>query len=177
MIKQLRRRQLTPVQPFFAQGPAAFDRAELQTVLADLARDLDERADKVRRAAASETNVPPYNRRFSGRLDELFELRTRLKDDHAGVISGVHGLGGIGKTELAFTFAHAFAAEYPGGRFLVPCEGQCSLRQAVLRLGDRFRDQISDEQRKTVESYFAAIAACLQQRVARTAASCWCWTT
>jgi hypothetical protein len=113
VIKQLRRRQLTQVQPFFAQGPAAFDRAELQTVLANLARDLDQRIDKVRRAAASETNVPPYNRRFSGRLDELFELRTRLQDDHAGVISGMHGLGGIGKTELAFTFAHAFAAEYP----------------------------------------------------------------
>jgi len=70
------------------------------------------------------------------------------------------------KTELAFTLAHAFAAEYPGGRFLIPCEGQSSLRQAVLRLGDRFRDQISDEQRMTVESYFAAIAVCLQQRVA-----------
>ncbi len=166
VIKQLRRRQLTPVQPFFAQGPAAFARAELQTVLAGLARDLDQRIEKVRRAAASETNVPPYNRRFSGRLDELFELRTRLQDDRAGVISGVHGLSGIGKTELAFTLAHAFAAEYPGGRFLIPCDGQSSLRQAVLRLGDRFRDQISDEQRMTVESYFAAIAVCLQQRVA-----------
>jgi tetratricopeptide (TPR) repeat protein len=166
VIKQLRRRQLTSVQPFFAQGPAAFDRAELQTVLADLAGDLDQRIDKVRRAAASETNVPPYNRRFSGRLDELFELRTRLQDDHAGVISGMHGLSGIGKTELAFTFAHAFAAEYSGGRFLIPCEGQSSLRHAVLRLGDRFRDQISDEQRMTIESYFATITVCLQQRVA-----------
>ncbi len=136
VIKRLRRRQLTAVQPFFAQGPAAFDRAELQTVLGNLARDLDQRIDKVRRAAASETNVPPYNRRFSGRLDELFELRTRLQDDHAGVISGVHGLSGIGKTELAFTLAHAFAAEYPGGRFHIPCEGQSSLRQAVLRLGE-----------------------------------------
>jgi hypothetical protein len=27
-------------------------------------------------------------------------------------------LFGIGKTERAFTFARAFAAEYPGGRFL-----------------------------------------------------------
>ena len=33
-------------------------------------------------------------------------------------------------------------------------------------LGDLFRDQISDEERKTVETYFAAIAACLRQRLA-----------
>ena len=68
-----------------------------------------------------------------------------LKDDHAGVICGVHGLGGVGKTELANTYAHDFAGEYPGGRFLVHCEGKSSLRDAALCLGDLFRDRISDE--------------------------------
>ena len=81
-------------------------------------RLFDQRVQDVKRAAESATTVPLYNKEFSGRLDGLLALRDRLKDDRAGVISGVHSLGGIGKTELAFTYAHAFASAYPGGRFL-----------------------------------------------------------
>jgi len=74
-------------------------------VLKSLARDLDKRAKDVRSAAESENTVPPYNKQFSGRLDQLLDLRDSLKNNRAGVISGVHGLG---KSELAFTYAHAF---------------------------------------------------------------------
>ena len=44
------------------------------------------------------------------------DLRRQLVDNHTGVIAGIHGLGGIGKTELAFTYAPAYAGVYPGGR-------------------------------------------------------------
>ncbi len=140
-------------------------REDLRRVLAELAKDLDGRAELVRRAELSRSTVPPYNKRFCGRLDELLELRERLKDDRAGVVCGVQGLGGVGKTELAFTYAHAFASAYAGGRFLVPCEGKKTLREAALHLGDLFRDQIGDEERKTPDGYFAAIAACLRRRL------------
>jgi len=165
VVHQVSRRQINEVQPFYQAGVNALRQDNLRSVLEKLARDLDERVDAVRRAALSETTVPPYNRKFSGRLDELLDLRERLKDDRAGVISGIHGLGGVGKTELAFTFAHAFAGAYPGGRFLVHCEGKSSLREAALELGELFPDQISDEQRKSVDTYFAAIGACLRRRL------------
>ncbi len=165
MVKQLRRRQFNAVQPFYRTGLEALRQDDLRCVLAALARDLDERATQVHLAAESESDVPAYNRRFSGRLDELLDLRERLKDDRAGVITGVHGLGGIGKTELAFTYAHAFAGAYPGGRFLVHCEGKTSLRDAALILGNRFRDRISDEERKSPDRHFAAIYDCLRQRL------------
>ncbi len=58
-------------------------------MLQDLARDLDERAERVRAAAVSPNTVPPYNRRFSGRLDELLALRERLKDDQAGNLDDI----------------------------------------------------------------------------------------
>jgi hypothetical protein len=103
VVKQLRRRQFNAVQPFYQQGVDALRREDLRQVLNGLAHDLDQRAERVRQAAESPNTVPPYNKRFSGRLDELLALRERLKDDQAGVICGVHGLGGIGKTELAFT--------------------------------------------------------------------------
>jgi hypothetical protein len=166
VIHQIRsRRQITDVQPFYTSGLDALRRQDVAKVLEQLARDLDERAGRVKKAADSETTVPPYNKKFSGRLDELLALRDRLKDDRAGVISGIGGLGGIGKTELAFTYAHAFASAYPGGRFLVPCEGKTSLHEAVFRLGDFFRGQISDEERKRPDTYFAAISDCLRKRL------------
>src|SRR5208283_2392158 len=86
-----------------------------------------------------------------------------------GIISGVHGLGGIGKTELAFTYAHAFASAYPGGRFIISCENKSTLRDAVLGQSDflaLFRDRINDEERKQPETYFAAVIACLRERLA-----------
>jgi tetratricopeptide (TPR) repeat protein len=165
VVRELRRRQLNVVQPFYRQGVDAFRREDLHRVLADLAKDLDERVDLARRAALSRSTVPPYNKRFSGRLEELLDLRERLKDDRAGVVCGVHGLGGVGKTELAFTYAHAFASDYPGGRFLVPCEGKESMRAAALCLGDLFREQITEEERETPDGYFAAIAACVHRRL------------
>ncbi len=168
VVRQMRnRRQITAdfVLPFQQQGIDALRRDDLRCVLERLARDLDECSERVRLAADSLSTVPPYNKKFSGRLNELLDLRQRLKDDRAGVICGVHGLGGIGKTELAFTYAHAFASGYPGGRFLIPCDGKSCLRDAALHLGDLFRDQISDEERKTAESYFVAIKSSLRERL------------
>jgi tetratricopeptide (TPR) repeat protein len=170
VVKQVRRRQLLAAfaKPFADEGLDALRRDDLHRVLAALAQDLDRQAQRVADAANSESTVPPYNRKFSGRLDELLELRKRLTDDQAGVVCGVHGLGGIGKTELAFTYAHAFASAYPGGRFLIPCEGRTSLRDAVLCLGDfhEIRPRIADEERKTPEALFAAVARCLDERLA-----------
>jgi len=122
----------------------------------------------VRGAALSENTVPPYNRKFTGRLDELLQLREQLKDDRAGVVCGIHGLGGIGKSELAFTYAHAFAAAYPGGRFLVPCEFPENLREAVLILGEHheFHGRIADEERMSPQSHFKAVRRCLAERLA-----------
>ena len=172
LVRQFReRRQVLSdfVQPFADEGVAALRREDLRRELAKLARELDERAERVRRADASLSTVPTYNRKFTGRLDELHNLREQLfKDDCTGVIYGVHGLGGMGKSELAFAYAHAFASAYPGGRFLLRCEGKASVRDAVLGQSDftaLFRDQIGDEERKQPEVYFAAIAACLRERL------------
>jgi hypothetical protein len=171
VVKQLRRRDFskTQVQSFFDGGIEALRRADLRTVLETLAKDLDHNADLLRRADESLSTVPAYNAKFTGRLDELLHLREQLiKDDRTGIISGVHGLGGIGKTELAFTYAHAFGSAYPGGRFIIGCENKSTLRDAVLGQSDLlalFRDRIGDEERKQPETYFAAAIACLRERL------------
>jgi hypothetical protein len=57
--------------------------------------------------------VPPRNPRFTGRDGMLTELRRRL---HSGegtlVVQALHGLGGVGKTQLAIEYAYRFAADY-----------------------------------------------------------------
>ena len=175
VVKHLRRRQMTHNQPFcdvhsfYTEGVETLRRDDLRQVLSKLAQDLDHHAELLAKADASITTIPPYNRNFSGRLDELLQLREWLdKDDRTGVIHGVHGLGGIGKTELALTYAHGYASAYPGGRFLISCDGKSSLREAILTQHDftsLFTDRISDEQRKDPAEYYAAIMRQLGHRL------------
>ena len=159
---QIRQRQQLEVHQFYDEGLEALRREDLRKILENLAHDLDERARRVVEAEASPNTVPAYNRRFTGRLAELTRLRELLDDDRAGVVTGVHGLGGVGKTELAFTYAHAYASLYPGGRYLLPCEGRSSLREAALALDAEFRDQIANDERQTLDTHFAAIQRCLR---------------
>ncbi|HSB53690.1 MAG TPA: toll/interleukin-1 receptor domain-containing protein [Gemmatimonadales bacterium] len=58
-------------------------------------------------------NVPPRNPHFVGRTELLTELRQRLRSgEHTLVVQALHGLGGVGKTQLAIEYAHRFAADY-----------------------------------------------------------------
>lgn len=70
-------------------------------------------------------NLPP-ERLFVGRQADLSALRRRLTSSRITGIThrtSVYGLGGVGKTSLALAFAHAYAADYPGGIYWVRAEG------------------------------------------------------
>jgi tetratricopeptide (TPR) repeat protein len=61
------------------------------------------------------SNLPVRNRNFSGRGDLLERLHGALQEESAAAVvptGAVHGLGGVGKTELALEFAHRFASDY-----------------------------------------------------------------
>src|SRR5512144_1390649 len=58
-------------------------------------------------------NVPLRNPHFVGRTELLTQLRQRLRSgEHTLVVQALHGLGGVGKTQLAIEYAHRFAADY-----------------------------------------------------------------
>jgi tetratricopeptide (TPR) repeat protein len=85
------------------------------------------------------SNLPARNRNFSGRGELLENLHASLLAEAAAVVvptGAVHGLGGVGKTELALEFAHRFASDYDIA-WRVPAEQPTSVTAALARLARR----------------------------------------
>jgi tetratricopeptide (TPR) repeat protein len=60
-------------------------------------------------------DVPARNLHFTGRSELLQALRIHLAERATGAVvqaGAVHGLGGVGKTQLAVEYAHRYAADY-----------------------------------------------------------------
>ena len=62
-------------------------------------------------------NLPPCGAaHFVGRADAMSQLHEHLTGGAGRVcMSAIHGIGGIGKTELARQYAHTHLRDYPGG--------------------------------------------------------------
>nr|WP_244522483.1 FxSxx-COOH system tetratricopeptide repeat protein [Geodermatophilus africanus] len=56
--------------------------------------------------------LPARNPRFTGRNRELGQLRRRLTDPRAHTVQAIHGMAGVGKTELAVEYAYRYLHEY-----------------------------------------------------------------
>ncbi|HYS36957.1 MAG TPA: FxSxx-COOH system tetratricopeptide repeat protein [Pseudonocardiaceae bacterium] len=56
--------------------------------------------------------IPARPVRFTGRVDQLAQLRAALTGDKPAVVQAVHGMGGVGKSTLALEYAHHHAGDY-----------------------------------------------------------------
>ncbi len=170
-LRSIRRRQSLPdfCELFAQNGLNALREESLKTALDGLAKQISRQTERIAAGAKSESTVPAYNKNFTGRLEELRRLREWLTDDRTQVIYGISGLGGIGKSELSFTYAHAFAFAYPGGRFIIRCERHTSLKEAVLSESGflaYLASGISEEERMQPERHWAAVQRELHRRIA-----------
>src|SRR5262245_44653528 len=72
-------------------------------------------------AGAALHQLPPPTPDFTGREKEMADLRQHLR---AGVtISGVQGMGGVGKTALALKLADELKDSYPNAQFYLDLKG------------------------------------------------------
>ncbi|MBO4273002.1 FxSxx-COOH system tetratricopeptide repeat protein [Microbispora triticiradicis] len=83
----------------------------LRDLLADV-HPLKLRAGRPSTELASVRNVGPRNRAFVGREDHLAVLQAQLAPEKVAVITAVHGIGGVGKTQLALEYCHRFRDNY-----------------------------------------------------------------
>src|SRR6516225_5603133 len=66
----------------------------------------------VREARPRVWNIPARNPGFTGRDKLLAEVREQLLAGDKAVVQALHGMGGVGKTQLAAEYVHRFAGTY-----------------------------------------------------------------
>jgi len=131
---EVERVQLQQLQPWFPTGVAALQDAEVRRRVRALGQGVHEQVQQARRAREAPGNLRRHNPSFVGRAAELRALRHQLTGGAVGVVTAVHGIGGMGKTELAVTYAHAYAHTYQGGTWQVDADGVTDVLEAVSAL-------------------------------------------
>jgi tetratricopeptide (TPR) repeat protein len=78
------------------------------------------------------------NPNFVGREKEIKQLHTLLAQGTTvtiGQVASATGLGGIGKTQLAITYAYRYGGHYPGGVFWIDADNPSTISEQVAAFG------------------------------------------
>jgi len=163
-MRNLKRRQYVDVRNWWEEGPRALERHDVRQRLELMDQQIGERLDRLARVHASPTTIPDHNPHFVGRIDELRKLRETLALGRVGAITTLHGIGGIGKSALAFEYAHAYADDYPDGRYLIGCEGDTDLRISLLKLVPQLGIELTEAEQRDLEAAAARVKTTLCSR-------------
>jgi tetratricopeptide (TPR) repeat protein len=156
-VADLRRRNRFDLRPWFDVGEAALRDAEVRARMEQLKEQIHLRVVRGERAEQSLGNVDAPNHHFIGRVSELRRLRETVALGMVGVLTAVHGLGGMGKTALAIEYAHAFAHEYGGGRWQLRCEGRDDLFTTMAQLAPALGIEFNDAEKLNTQLQFERV--------------------
>lgn len=126
--------QLENLQDWFDQGPGALQQAEVRARVKELGRRVYRALRSEQMAQKVKGNLRRNNPLFVGRKAEINELSDHLFGGREGCITALCGVGGMGKTELAVTYAHRYAPHYQGGIWHVEAEKHTSILAAIATL-------------------------------------------
>jgi hypothetical protein len=107
-------------------------------------------------AGPAVSNLPGRNRHFSGRDGLLTTLHGRVRATAIAAVlplEAVHGLGGVGKTELAIEFAHRFGSDYDIV-WWVPAEQPVTATAALGELAGRLGVPAAADQTARIGALF-----------------------
>ena len=86
---------------------------------------------------------------FVARQEELIEIREALNKDGSRRTTVLHGLGGIGKTQLAAAYAKRYKADY-SAIFWLNSKDEDSLRQSFARIARRILKEYPSASRLSI---------------------------
>lgn len=102
-------------------------------------------------------NMPPRNLVFTGRQDLLDRLERELRDGPTAVLPhALHGLGGVGKSQLAQEYVYRQAGQYDIV-WWIPAERPTQISQALVELAQRLHLPVSSEAITAVPAVLEAL--------------------
>jgi hypothetical protein len=105
------------------------------------------------------TNLPARNRNFVGRAELLETLQRRLRARSGVAVTqakAIHGLGGVGKTQLVLEYAHWHAAEYEL-MWWIPAQRTTAVVAALAALARQLGIQEQADQDRMVDELFGEL--------------------
>jgi len=88
-------------------------------------------------------NIPARNRYFTGRDQDLKDIREELRTgSSAAVPLTIQGLGGVGKTQVALEYAHRYKTDYDA-IWWMGCGQSQYVDASLTDLGQRLRDEFA----------------------------------
>ena len=102
-------------------------------------------------------NMPPRNLVFTGREDLLHRLEQDLRTGPTAVLPhALHGMGGVGKSQLALEYVYRQASHYDIV-WWIPAERPTQIAQALVELAQRLRLPVTGEAITAVPAVLEAL--------------------
>ncbi|MFE1343809.1 FxSxx-COOH system tetratricopeptide repeat protein [Streptomyces sp. NPDC058757] len=103
-------------------------------------------------------NVPPHNPNFVGREDLLAQVRHQLLtgDTSAVLPHALHGMGGVGKSQIAIEYVYRYAREYDVV-WWIPSEQPTMILTALTELAQRMGLNVGSEANQAVPAVREAL--------------------
>lgn len=147
-LEKVSRRQRIDLHHWYDEGADSLKRQDVKKRLEELKESLRKRITRMRVISEVPGNLPAPNPRFVGREREMEMLHKATALGQLGVITAVHGVGGLGKTAIAFQYAYAYANFYPGGRWYLGCANETSLASVIKRLDADLNITLTEDEKK-----------------------------
>ncbi|WP_189133330.1 FxSxx-COOH system tetratricopeptide repeat protein [Wenjunlia tyrosinilytica] len=102
-------------------------------------------------------NIPQRNPNFTGREELLAALRERLEAGTTAVLpEALHGMGGVGKSQLAVEYVYRHQADYDV-IWWIPSERKAQAAQALVELAQQMRLPVKGEANQAVPALREAL--------------------
>ncbi|MEV6525681.1 FxSxx-COOH system tetratricopeptide repeat protein [Longispora sp. NPDC051575] len=119
--------------------------------------DMTEQEPAAEQPAVWGSSIPPRNPNFTGRVELLVGLRDQLTSRTTALLPhALHGLGGVGKTQLAVEYVYRYASSYDLV-WWVSAEQPALVRQSLAALAPKLGVAPSEDVTRTLEAVYDAL--------------------